>query len=212
VATHDAVLSEVEIMSLRDEKVRQVAAGVQHRVSSKLGDIWWAFMLRGLLALGLAACALFWPQQTVGLLIKLLGAYFIIDGLAGAIGAFRAESKGSHLMQAIISLAGGLVLLFWTGISAKLFLMAVGVWALLQGISIFVTSRSIDPDEEGRGLMGTIGAILAVVGLVFIVWPKTGAVAISWLIAAAAIVVGGLLVYLATRLKRVRGRIDTIGT
>ena len=46
--------------------------------------------------------------------------------------------------------------------------------------------------------MRTTSLLLAVVGLVFIVWPKTGAVAISWLIAAAAIVVGGLLVYLAT--------------
>ena len=195
-------------MSVKDEKVAKVAAGLKHKAASKLGDIWWAFMLRGLLALGLAACALFWPQKTMGLMIKLLGGYFIIDGLAGAIGAFRAESKGSHLMQVVVSLAVGLVLLCWTGVSAKLFLIVVGIWALLQGAGMYLSSRSLEPEEEERGLMGIIGVVMAVIGLVLIFWPNTGVVAISWLLALGLLVVGGLLVYLATRLKRVRKRID----
>ena len=199
-------------MSSEEKKLRHVAAGVQDRVGSKLGDIWWAFMLRGLLALGLAACALFWPEKTMGLMVKLLGAYFIIDGLAGAIGAFRAESKGSHVMQAVVSLAVGLVLLFWTGVSAKLFLIVVGIWALLQGAGMYLSSRKLEPKEEERGLMGIIGVVMAVIGLVLIFWPNTGIVAISWLLALGLLVVGGLLVYLATRLRRVRKRIDNIGT
>lgn len=199
-------------MPLKDEKLRQVAAGAQHRVDSKLGKIWWTFMLRGLLALSLSACALFWPQKTMGLLIKLLGAYFIIDGLTSAISAFRTESKGVQLMQVVVSLAVGLVLLFWTGVSAKLFLIVVGIWALLQGVGMYLSSRRLESEEEQRGLMGIIGAVMAVIGLVLIFWPNTGVVAISWLIALGTLIIGGLLVYLATRLKRVRKRIDDIGT
>lgn len=199
-------------MPLEEEKLRQAAAGVQQRVDSKLGDLWWAFMLRGLLALALAACALFWPQKTTGLLIKLLGAYFIIDGLAGAVGALRAESKSSHMLQVVVSLAVGLVLLCWTGVSAKLFLIVVGIWALLQGAGMILSSRQLEPEEEQRGLMGAIGGVMAVIGLVLIFWPNTGVVAISWLIALCSLVVGGLLVYLATRLKRVRSRIDNLGS
>lgn len=198
-------------MSSREEKAGRVAAGVKRGVSNKLRHIWWAFLLRGLCALVLAACALFWPQKTMGLLIKLLGGYFVIDGLAGAIGAFRTEGKGSFPVQAIVSLAAGLALLFWTGISAKLFLIVVGVWALLQGAGMFMSSREMGPEDEDRGLMGIIGAVVAVIGLVFIFWPETGVVAISWLIALGALVIGGLLVYLATRLKRVRTRVDNIG-
>ena len=199
-------------MSVRDEKVAKVAAGLKHKADSKLGDIWWAFMLRGVLALGLAVCALFWPEKTIGLLIKLLGAYFLIDGLAGAIGAIRAEDKRSHLMPAIVSLAAGLVLLFWTGVSAKLFLIVVGIWVLLQGAGMCLSSRRLEPEEEQRGLMGIIGTVMAVIGLVLIFWPNTGVVAVSWLLALGALIVGGLLIYLATRLKRVRNRIDQIGT
>ena len=199
-------------MPSMEKKLQKVAAGAQQRVGSKLGDIWWTFMLRGLLALALAACALFWPQKTMGLMVKLLGAYFIIDGLAGAIGAFRAQSKGSHLMQVIVSLAVGLVLLFWTGVSAKLFLIVVGVWALLQGAGMYLSSRKLESEEEQSGLVGSIGVVMALIGLVLIFWPNTGVVAISWLITLASLVVGCLLVYLATRLKRVKKRIDNLSS
>jgi uncharacterized membrane protein HdeD (DUF308 family) len=40
------------------------------------------------------------------------------------------------------------------------------------------------------------------IGLVLIFWPGTGAVAISWLIAALALTAGGVLVYLALHLRR----------
>ena len=44
-----------------EERFRLLAAGAQNRVSSKLGDIWWAFMLRGVFAGVLGVCALIWP-------------------------------------------------------------------------------------------------------------------------------------------------------
>lgn len=198
-------------MSVNKERAAEVAAGAKHRVDAKLGDIWWAILLRGVLALGLAVCAFVWPQQTLGILIKLLGAYFLIDGVIGMVGAYRSGDRGSSFMQAIVSLAIGLVLLFWTGISAKLLLVFVGVWLVLQGIGLFLSSRKIDPTDGERGLMGVIGGVMALIGIVFVVWTNTGVVAISWLIGVGALVIGCLLVYLATRVKRLRTRIDSIG-
>jgi uncharacterized membrane protein HdeD (DUF308 family) len=194
-------------MSEKKERVAKVASEVKKRADSRLGDIWWAIMLRGILALGLSACAIFWPEKTMGIFIKLLGAYFLIDGLAGSIGAYRSGDKGSQLMQSVVSLALGLVLLLWTGVSAKIFLILVGVWLLLQGVGVFLSSRKIDPVEGERSLMGVIGGIMAVIGIVFIFWTDTGVVGISWLIGIGALVVGLLLVYLATRVRRLQSRI-----
>lgn len=198
-------------MSERHERASEVAAAAKQRVSTKLGDIWWAMLLRGLLALGLAVCAFVWPEKTVGIFVKILGVYFLIDGVIGAISAYRSGDKASPLMQAIVSLAIGVVLLLWTGISAKLFLILVGVWLALQGISLLLAAFRMDPTEEERGLTMAIGAVVALIGAVFVFWPNTGVVAISWLIGLGALVIGGLLVYLATRVKRVRHRIDDLG-
>ena len=193
------------------KKVGQVAAEAKQRVDAKLGTIWWAIMLRGLLALGLAACAFVWPDKTLGIFVKLLGAYFLIDGVIGAISAYRSGDKASPLMQAIVSLALGLVLLLWTGISGKLFLILVGIWLLLQGISLFLAAFRMDAEDEQRGLTMVIGVVMALIGAVFVFWTDTGVVAISWLIGVGATVIGALLIYLATCVKRVRSRIESIG-
>lgn len=198
-------------MSERHERVTEAAAAAKHRVDAKLGEIWWAILIRGLLALALAVCAFVWPEKTLGIFVKLLGAYFLIDGVIGAIGAYRSGDKASPLMQAIVSLALGLVLLLWTGISGKVFLILVGIWLVLQGIGLLLAAFRMDSADEERGLAMVIGGVMAAIGLVFIFWTDTGVVAISWLIGIGASVIGALLVYLATRVRRIRARIDSIG-
>jgi len=197
-------------MPERSDRAADVAAGVKLRVESKLGDIWWFILSRGVLALGLAACAFVWPQQTLGILIKLLGAYFLIDGVISAVGSYRSSDTRGQLLQAIVSLAVGLVLLFWTDVSAQVFLIFVGLWLVLQGIGLFMLSRRIDPMEGERGLMAAISGIMAFVGLVFVFWTDTGVVAVSWLIGIGALVIGCLLVCLAARIKQLRTRLNRI--
>jgi uncharacterized membrane protein HdeD (DUF308 family) len=65
--------------------------------------------------------------------------------------------------------------------------------------------------EGERGLMGVIGGIMALIGIVFVLWTDTGVVAISWLIGIGALVIGCLLVYLAIRVKQLRTRINRLG-
>jgi len=199
------------MMSDRHESVAEAAAVAKRRVDAKLGEIWWAILLRGLLAVALAVCAFVWPEKTLGIFVKLLGAYFLIDGVIGAIGAYGSGDKASPLMQAIVSLTLGLVLLLWTGISGKLFLILVGIWLVLQGISLLLASFRMDSVDEQRSLAMVIGGVMAAIGVMFIFWTDTGVVAISWLVGLGAAVIGVLLIYLATRVKRVKARIESIG-
>jgi uncharacterized membrane protein HdeD (DUF308 family) len=198
-------------MSDRHERVAKAAAAAKQRVDAKLGDIWWAFLFRGLLAVALAICAVVWPQKTMRILIKLLGAYFLVDGLAGAIGAYRSNDRGAQIVPAIISLALGLVLLLWTGVSEKIFLVMAGIWLVIQGAGLFLSSRDMDRDSEERSLAGIVSGVMILIGLVFIFWTNTGVVAVSWLIGVGAFIVGALLIYLATRLKNLRSRLASLG-
>jgi uncharacterized membrane protein HdeD (DUF308 family) len=195
-------------MSEEREKIRQVVTGAKQRVSNKLDDVWWWFMVRGVLAIGLALVALFWPQMTTGILVNLLGAYLLFDGVVGAIGAIRSGGQRGFPVFAIASIAVGAILLFWTGLSIRVFLTLVGIWAVLQGAGLFLSNRGSDSDAETRQLFGIVGAVLAVIGLILIVWPSTGVVAISWLIAIVAAVIGCALIYVAIRLRRVATRLD----
>jgi uncharacterized membrane protein HdeD (DUF308 family) len=194
-----------------DRRGHELASNIQHGVSNRLRSIWWAVLLRGVLALVLAACALFWPEKTISILVKLLGIYFLIDGLWGAVSAWRSRDTTAMPLQAAVSLILGVALLFWTGISTHVFMIIVGIWALLQGVGVVMSSRQLESDDTDRTLMAVVGVVIALVGVAFILWPETGIVTVSWLIGLGALVVGLLLVYLATRLKHVRQRVESIG-
>jgi len=186
-------------------------AHLRSGVSDKLGDLWWAFMVRGVLAALLGVVALLWPSASLAVLMRLVGAYCLLDGATGLIGAFRAGDRGAHLLQAILGLIVGVLLLFWPEGSVRTLLVIFGIWALLTGVSQIVAARQEQVEGSERGPMNTIGWIAAAVGVVLIVWPGTGVVAISWMIAIAALLLAVLLIWLALRFKRLEARVTTGG-
>jgi len=198
-------------MPSNNEQLRAAAAGLQNRVSGKMSGIWWAFLLRGLLALGLGVSALIWPSLTLALLIRLIGIYAVLDGAAGIVSSLRHRELQSYLVLSLASLAVGAILIFWPGVTVKGLLIILGFWAVLQGANLFLAGRGAEIDDPNRTLLTTTGTVLAVIGLILIIWPGVGVITISWLVAALAFLIGALLVFLALRLRRVKRRVDTIG-
>ncbi len=197
-------------MKQDQDRGHALAAGVQSRLSGKLGDLWWAFMLRGVLAAALGLCALIWPSVSLAVLIALVGIYCLADGAAGLFGVWRASERGANLLQALLGVAVGAVLLFWPGASIRTLLVVFGVWALFTGISQIVAARRDDLEGSDRSVLTTIGGIAAAMGLILIIWPGTGVVTISWLIAIVALLLAGLLIWLALFLKRLQARVTKL--
>ena len=94
-------------MASNNEQLRAAAAGLQNRISGKLSGIWWAFLLRGLLALVLGVSALIWPGLTLALLIRLIGIYVVLDGAAGVVSSIHNRELEAYLVLALASLAVG---------------------------------------------------------------------------------------------------------
>lgn len=111
------------MMSDKREKLENAGAAAKHRVDHILGHIWWAILIRGLLAIALALCAFGWPSKTLDLLVKLLGGYCTLDGILAAIAAYRGRDKTSTVVQTLVSLTLGIILLIWTDVSGRLFLI-----------------------------------------------------------------------------------------
>ncbi len=186
------------------DRRRPLAAGM----TARLGELWWTFMLRGVLAAVLGLGALIWPSVSLAILIRLVGLYCLADGVAGLVGAFRTSERGANLVQALVGIAVGALLLLWPGGSIRTLLVVFGAWALVTGVSQIVVARRAAVEGE-RSVMTTIGGVAAILGLILIIWPGTGVVAISWVIAVAALLLAALLIFLALRLKRLQARAAT---
>ena len=194
----------------RDEG-RLQAERVLGAVGAKLGGLWWAMLVRGIIALVVGFCALVWPSGSIDILVMLVGVFVLLDGVTGLIGALQSGLRGAHLLQAVLGIVIGFVLLLWPAATVRLLLIVFGVWFVLIGASQFWAARQSQMAGDDRSVLSVIGGIIAVLGLILVLWPTTGVVALSWLIAFAALLLGAILIFLALRLRRVQQRAAALG-
>lgn len=171
------------------------------RERPRAGQIWWVFMLRGVLAAALGIFALIWPTLTLKILVLFVGAYLIADGVMGLVVALRRGAPAGRLFQPAASVVIGLIVVLWPGQSARTLFMLLGAAALFMGISYVITARRYAVDAMDRQLMTTGGIIAAVLGVILILWPGAGVVTVSWIIAAAALLTAAVMIFLGVRFR-----------
>jgi uncharacterized membrane protein HdeD (DUF308 family) len=166
-----------------------------------LKDLWWYLILRGVFALALGAFALFWPNLSIGILVTVVGAFCILDGSIGLAFTFKDTDLREYLVVSVLTIAIGLVLVIWSTGAVKFVLILFGAWLVFVGGGQIMSGRRLPRGDSTRSLLTFMGAVVAVVGLVLIVWPGTGIVVVSWGIAAAAIIGGAQSIFMATQLR-----------
>ena len=95
----------------------------------------------GLLAIVVGLYCLKHHQLTVLVLALVVGVYWIIHGIGDLITAATASGvpgRGLLAFGGVFSLAAGLVILFWPGVSLILLLTILGAWLLLYGVVLAV--------------------------------------------------------------------------
>lgn len=180
---------------------------MREAVSDRLSSLWWTFVLRGTLAAIVGVAALFWPTGSISLLLQIIGALLLIDGLLTLFGGRgrpeQAIMGGAGIVTAII----GLVLIIWPEGTVRLTFWLIGAWAILGGITALITSGRMSDGDPERGSVRNGGIVAVVAGLVLIFWPGTGVVALGWAIALGALLLAAALFFMASRLKRANDRV-----
>ena len=167
---------------------------------------WWVFLVRGLVAILFGLVALFYPAATLFTLILFYGIFAFIDGVFAVVSAVRGkEGMGPRWWLALIGVLGivaGLVTYFWPGITALALLTVIVVWALIYGIFEIIGAIRLRKEIDNEWLLLIHGVLAALFGLMVLVRPGAGALALIWLIASFALASGLLLVILAFRLRK----------
>ncbi|MGH3390947.1 MAG: HdeD family acid-resistance protein [Actinomadura sp.] len=169
-----------------------------------LARYWWVLTVRGVLAIIFGILAVVWPAITLLALAILFGAYVLVNGLFAAIGAVRAESDSRALLvlEAILGILVGLLTLVWPGATLLAVTILIGAWALITGIAQIVTAVRLRKEIRGELLYILAGAVSVLFGLMVLVWPIRGALAVAWIIGIYAILFGILLIALSLRVRR----------
>ena len=172
-------------------------------VVDQLARHWWVIGLRGLAAILFGVLAFVWPGMTLAVLVLLFGAYALVDGVLTLVAAFRGGVQHRIVMvvEGVVSVLAGLAAFVWPGLTALVLLYIIAFWAIVTGeLEIVAAIRVRRAISNELGLV--IGGVLSVVfGVVLLIAPGAGALAVIFLIGAYAVVFGIALLGLAWRLR-----------
>jgi uncharacterized membrane protein HdeD (DUF308 family) len=176
---------------------------------------WWAFALRGLLAIIFGVLALIWPGATLLTLVLLFGAYTLVDGIFAVIAGIRSYGSNERwwavLLEGLAGILIGLLTFFWPGVTAFVLLYFIAAWAIVTGILEIIAAIRLREVITGEGWMILSGILSVLFGVLLFVFPSAGALSLVWLIGAYAIVFGVVLLILAFRLRGLRGEAGITG-
>jgi uncharacterized membrane protein HdeD (DUF308 family) len=174
-------------------------------VLSALAENWWLLLLRGIAAIVFGVLAFIWPGITLTVLVLLYGAFALVDGAFALAAAIMGKAgMGPRWWLAIVGLLGigaGALTFVWPGITALVLLVFIAAWSIMSGIFQIVGAIQLRKEIDNEWLLVFAGLMSVVFGILLLVWPATGLLALVWLIGIYAVLYGALLIGLALRLR-----------
>jgi uncharacterized membrane protein HdeD (DUF308 family) len=170
-----------------------------------LAERWWAFLLRGLVAVAFGLMALLWPAVTLVALVLLYGAYALADGVIAIIAAVRGRSvlpRWWLVLVGALGIVAGVVTFIWPNITAFALVVIIGAWALIYGVFEIVGAIRLRKEIDNEWLLVLHGVLAVIFGAAMVLLPGAGALALVFVIGWFAIVSGVLLLVFALRLKK----------
>jgi uncharacterized membrane protein HdeD (DUF308 family) len=178
-------------------------------MKSMLAGNWWAFVIRGALAVLFGVLSLFMPGMALLTLVFLFGFYAIAEGLLNIVAAVRRTDPAHRpwwqlTLEGLISIAAGLFALFMPGLGALTLLYIVAAWAIITGALEIAAAIRLRKELRHEWLLGLAGVLSVAFGVIAVFSPGPAALALALWIGVYAIAFGVLLIALGVQLK-VRG-------
>jgi uncharacterized membrane protein HdeD (DUF308 family) len=170
-----------------------------------LATNWWFLFIRGLLAIVVAVIAFTLPGVTLAAVVLLFGAYSLIDGILNIIGAWRAsrahERWGVLVLQGIAGIAAAAVTVLFPPLTALVLIYIVAAWALVTGVLEIAAAIRLRKHIAGEWLLALGGVISILFGIIAVIVPLAGALAIAVYIGVYQMFFGIVMISLAFRLR-----------
>lgn len=167
-------------------------------------------LIRGLIAIVFGIIALFAPSIAALLVVILVGAYLVIDGIVVGVRGLNNRRDGLPstwlLIQGGVSLVAGIVAIVWpitSGLTAGVLLLwIIAGYAAVTGAVGLLSTR-----EGGREPSEIVAPIVSlafglILGVVLFISPAATLLSLIWVVGVYALVFGALLTVIALRLNR----------
>ena len=167
---------------------------------------WWMFLIGGIASVIFGILAIINPGAALVVLATFFAAYIVVDGVANIWGSVTNRDDGwvFTLVFGIVGVVVGGYALLNPALSMTAFMMLVALMAVLFGISMVSLGWKVRQVANREWILYAIGGLSIVFGVMIFLSPAEQVQSVVWLIAAWAIITGGLRVWFALRIRNVR--------
>jgi len=177
---------------------------------------WWVLLIRGICAIIFGVIAFAWPGITLLALVILYGVYALVDGATAFVLGLMGRSEGgipwwAMLLVGLLGIAAGIVTFVYPGITVLVLLLIIAFWAITRGIFEIIAAIRLRRVIDHEWLMVVAGILSLAFGIVLLMRPAVGMVAMVWIIGSFAIAFGIVAVALSLRLHELRRKLGQFG-
>jgi uncharacterized membrane protein HdeD (DUF308 family) len=184
----------------------------QGTMVGSLSRNWWAFVLRGIVAIALGVLAFASPGATLVALIAVFAAFAIFDGILAIAAGISVDGgpRWMFILGGILGIVIGVLTINRPDITAVALVLLIGVWAIATGVAEAVAAYSFREVLENEWLLALSGIVSVAFGALLIFAPGDGVLALLWLIGFYAILAGILYIAAGLRLRSVHEKLQPL--
>jgi uncharacterized membrane protein HdeD (DUF308 family) len=163
---------------------------------------WWVFVLQGVLAIGVGIAAFVVPDVTLSAFIAVFAAYAIVAGIFSIVAGLSVSMgpRWSLVFAGIAGIAVGALTIAQPDNTAVAVVLLVGIYAIATGVGEIMAAWTLGR-LSNTFLLGLSGLVSVVFGVLLIVAPGDGVLALLWLVGFYAILAGVTLIAFGIRLR-----------
>jgi len=118
----------------------------------------------------------------------------------------RRESRWwIRLLQGLLSIAAGVAVFIWPGLTVLVMLYVIAFYLVFAGIFQMIASIEFRKVIKGEVLLMASGILSLIVGVLLFLRPFTGAIALAQTLGIFAVAYGVMLAILAFKLRHIAG-------
>jgi uncharacterized membrane protein HdeD (DUF308 family) len=174
-----------------------------------LAQLWWAFILRGVLGILFGVMVIVFPGIGLTAIILVFAAWALVGGASSLIGAWRSRTQRDWwvgLFEGLAGLAAGIVAILLPAAAALALLFIVAGWAIVTGVLQIWMAVRLREQIRGEVWMGLSGLISILFGLFLVIFPGTGILSVLLLVGLFSILMGVPMVLLGWRLRSIHSQ------
>ena len=166
---------------------------------------WWLIALRGVAAIVFGVLCFVSPATTIYALIIVFGIYAIVDGVLAVIVSFQIREVDNQwwvvLLEGLAGILVGILAFTKTMVTAEALLLVIAFWAIFTGIMEIIAAIYLRREIDNEWLLVLTGILSVILGVLLVVYPMSGSIAVIWVIGFYAIFFGVLMLFFAFEVR-----------